>query len=148
MKKILFFLLCLTIGITVNAKEITKQQALQKARQFVAQPPSHQNLGRRVSPESMSIVYAHKMPRSNRVAFYIVNVGDDAFVLVSADDVAYQVLGYSFSKNFPVGADGSIKLPPHIKSFFDDLAAQIVADMLGVDIKTAVHVLAYLVDPE
>ena len=131
MKKILFFLLCLTIGITVNAKEITKQQALQKARQFVAQPPSHQNLGRRVSPESMSIVYAHKMPRSNRVAFYIVNVGDDAFVLVSADDVAYQVLGYSFSKNFPVGADGSIKLPPHIKSFFDDLAAQMESAIDG-----------------
>lgn len=65
------------------------------------------------------------------MAFYIINVGKDAFVLVSADDAARQVLGYSFSKNFPVGADGSVQLPPHVKSFFDDLAAQMEAAVDG-----------------
>ncbi|MBO7589834.1 MAG: C10 family peptidase [Bacteroidaceae bacterium] len=52
---------------------------------------------------------------------------NDAFVIVSADDIAHQILGYSLSKNWPVSKDGTIELPAHIKSFFDDLASQIEA---------------------
>ena len=116
----------------MRAEVVTEEQALQQAIQFVPQASTDQTTsGKRASKEPAIIVYTHKMPRSNRAAFYIVNVGDDAFVLVSADDVAQQVLGYSFSKNFPVGADGSVKLPPHVKSFFDDLAAQMEAAANG-----------------
>lgn len=131
MKKLSFFLISLFISLQSFAGEVTEEQALQKALQFVPQSPSNQNQGRRAGNESATIVYTHKMPRSNRAAFYIINVGKDAFVLVSADDAARQVLGYSFSKNFPVGADGSVQLPPHVKSFFDDLAAQMEAAVDG-----------------
>lgn len=131
MKKLSFFLISLFISLLSFAGEVTEEQALQKALQFVPESLSQQNLGRRAGKESATIVYTHKMPRSNRAAFYIINVGKDAFVLVSADNAARQVLGYSFSKNFPVGADGSVQLPPHIKSFFDDLAAQMEAAIDG-----------------
>ena len=124
----LFLLIVWIISASMlHAEVVTEQQALQNALEFVTQPPSHLNRGRRVDSESATIVYTHKMPRSERAAFYIINVGTDAFVLVSADDVAHQVLGYSFNKNFPVGADGLVQLPPHVKSFFDDLAAQMEA---------------------
>ena len=131
MRRLLLLLVCVISASVLHAEVVTEQQALQTALQFITQPSSHPNQGRRVSKESTTIVYTHKMPRSKRAAFYIVNVGDGAFVLVSADDMAHQVLGYSFSQNFPVGADGSIKLPPHIKSFFDDLAAQMEAAIDG-----------------
>ena len=68
---------------------------------------------------SSSIVYTHMMPNSDRPAFYIVNVDDGAFVLVSADDIAHRVLGYSLNSTWPVAKDGSVELPEHIRGFFD-----------------------------
>ena len=76
------------------------------------------------------------MPYSNRPAFYIVNVDGGAFVLVSADDIAQQVLGYSLSSTWPISEDGSVDLPEHIKGFFDDLAAQMEAAIESEPIST------------
>ncbi len=123
MKKLTLLLVTFFASLTMFAGEVTEEQALQIAQKFVL-PTTHQAPAKRASKESSNIVYKQMMPGTNRVAFYIINVGDNAFVLVSADDVAEQILGYSLSKNFPVGADGSINLPPHIKGFFNDLAAQ------------------------
>ena len=121
------------------AGEISKQEAVQIAQQFVPLSSSQQT-GKRAAAESSTIVYTQMMPGSDRAAFYIVNVGDNAFVLVSADDVAQQVLGYSFNRNFPVKADGSIELPAHIKGFLEDLAAQVkVAVNDGGRTKAVMH---------
>ena len=128
MKRILLLLVCVISTFMMYAEVVTEKQALEEARQFVSQALARQKMpSERDGKESAIIVYTHKMPQSDRAAFYIVNVGDDAFVLVSADDVAHQILGYSFSKNFPVGVDGSLQLPSHVKGFFDDLAAQMEA---------------------
>ena len=124
MKRITSLLMCFFCCICMLAGEISKQEAVQIAQQFVPLSSSQQT-GKRAAAESSAIVYTQMMPGSDCAAFYIVNVGDNAFVLVSADDKAQQVLGYSLTKNFPVKADGSINLPPHIKSFFDDLATQV-----------------------
>lgn len=110
------------------AEPVNPDQALQIAKKFVPQSSLMKKVkGKSVEPQSINIVYTHNMPKSNRAAFYIVNVGDGSFVLVSADDVAHQILGYSFDKSFPIAEDGSVQLPPHIKGFFDDLAAQMEA---------------------
>ena len=79
--------------------------------------------GVKAEPTSM-IVYTQMMPNSDRPAFYIVNDTDESFVLVSANDVAHPVLGYSLTSKWPVSDDGSIVLPVQIKGYFDDLAAQ------------------------
>ncbi|MGX8713795.1 MAG: C10 family peptidase [bacterium] len=80
-----------------------------------------------------AVVYTHPMPKSGVAAMYAVNVGS-AFVLVSADDVAHPVLGYSLSRLWPTNEtisekgearNASIVLPPQIAGYLDDLAGQI-----------------------
>lgn len=127
-RSILFFISIFVLLSYMMAEPVDSTRALQVAKQFI---PQNSSSAKKVpkkgkATEAANIVYTHKMPKRGRDAFYIVNV-DDAFVLVSADDIAHQILGYSFDKGFPVNADGTVQLPPHIKGFFDDLAAQIEA---------------------
>ena len=119
-------LLSVVLTTSVFASPVDPQRAIQVAQQFVPQSSSAQRApmrGAKSEPTS-TIVYTHMMPGSDRAAFYIINVGD-AFVIVSADDVAHQILGYNTGKKWPVSKDGTIELPEHIKGFFDDLALQI-----------------------
>lgn len=130
----------------VKASLVDPQQAIQVAQQFVPKSTTSQRASMRGSQSepSSSIVYTHMMPSCNRPAFYIVNVDDRAFVLVSADDIAHQVLGYSISSTWPVAKDGSVELPEQIKGFFDDLAAQIEA---AIEAETTQAVGSYKASP-
>ena len=124
-KQLIAMLLMLFAAVAIsNASPVDSLQALEVAKQFLTQPSSSGRFKARNGINDATIVYTHKMPKSNHAAFYLVNVGDDSFVIVSADDVAYQILGYGLNKRIPVAKDGSIQLPPHVKSFFDDLAIQ------------------------
>ena len=127
-RTILALVAILIIASIAKATPVDPQQAIQVAQQFVPKSTAQRApmRGSRTDPSS-SIVYTHMMPNSDRPAFYIVNVDDGAFVLVSADDIAHQVLGYSLNSTWPVSKDGSVELPEHIKGFFDDLAAQMEA---------------------
>lgn len=129
MKRYLLFIVSLFVfTFSVMAEPVDPDKALQIAKQFVPQPSKARKAQKKVdAAETSTIVYTHKMPKSNRAAFYIVNVDGGSFVLVSADDMAHQILGYSFDKSFPIAEDGTVQLPPHIKAFFDDLAAQMEA---------------------
>ena len=130
MKKrtILVLVVILVIASIVKASPVDPQHAIKVAQEFVPKSTAQRApiRGSQTEPSS-SIVYTHMMPNSDRPAFYIVNVDDGAFVLVSADDIAHQVLGYSLSSTWPVSRNGSVELPAHIKGFFDDLAAQMEA---------------------
>lgn len=128
MKRTVLFLTCFCFfTLFVLANPVDQKRALQIAKEFVPQSSAAKKApGKGSATPTSNIVYTHKMPKSGRDAFYIVNVGD-AFVLVSADDVAHQILGYSFDKGFPLAEDGTVQLPPHVKGFFDDLAAQMEA---------------------
>ena len=125
-KKTILALLALVFVSAVTANPVDPQRAIEVAQQFVPKSTTAQRAPMRGSQSepSSSIVYTHMMPNSNRPAFYIVNVDGGAFVLVSADDIAHQVLGYSLSSTWPVSEDGSVELPEQINGFFDDLAAQ------------------------
>lgn len=126
-KKLLYLLVAWFLPMWICAGPVDPSRALQAAHEFVQKSPAARKAPQKgTSTQPANIVYTHKMPQSGRAAFYIINV-DDAFVIVSADDVAYQVLGYSFDKSFPIAADGKVYLPPHVKGFFDDLARQIEA---------------------
>ncbi len=135
MRKVTLFLLGFFCSMAMLAGEVTKLEAIQVAQQYVIQTSPHQG---KATVGSSDVVYTQMMPETDRTAFYIVNVGDNAFVIVSADDKAEQVLGYSFSKRFPVKADGSLELPYHIKSFLNDLAAQVKAAANGSGRKSAI----------
>ena len=116
-------LMLFAVVIIGSASPIDSLQALEVARQFVPHPSSGMRVKAQKGMKETVVAYTHKMPKSHHAAFYVVNIGE-SFVVVSADDVAYQVLGYGINKNFPVAKDGSVKLPPHVKTFFDDLAKQ------------------------
>ena len=95
MKRALIFFASLFVFVyTAVAEPVEPERALQIAKQFVPVSSSTKKApGKGTEALSTTIAYTHKMPKSKRAAFYIVNVGDDSFVLVSADDVAHQILG-------------------------------------------------------
>lgn len=127
MRRYLLILVGMFLPMWICAGPIDPNRALQAVQEFVQKSPIAKRAPQNgTATRPANIVYTHKMPKSGRAAFYIVNV-DDAFVIVSADDVAHQVLGYCFDRNFPVSADGTVQLPPQVEAFFDDLAAQIEA---------------------
>lgn len=125
-KRTILVLLFVVMAAYVFASPVDPQRAMQVAKQFVPQSTTVKRSPKRGSQTepSSSIVYTHMMPGGDRPAFYIVNVDGGSFVLVSADDVARPVLGYSLTSKWPVSADSYAELPAHIKGFFDDLAAQ------------------------
>ena len=77
------------------AHPVDQRLAVRVAQNFVAQRV------KAIDTSAASVVYTHVSPNSGEAAIYAVNVGG-AFVLVSADDVAHPVLGYSFSRPWPI----------------------------------------------
>ena len=85
MKKVLLTLLAFMVTVAMNAEQISKQQALQKAQQFM---PGKQ------FGEARS--FARSAGSSEREPFYVFNAdGNQGFVIVSGDDRTTEILGYS-----------------------------------------------------
>ena len=126
MKGRLLHLIMLIVVMTAKAGEVTEQQALNKAQQFFN---SHQQVqGTRraaaVTTTSLKLVYVGTTPVSSETVntehanvhsrrasgnndlqdapcFYVFNASEDAsFVIISAEDAADPVIGYSFSSAF------------------------------------------------
>ena len=85
MKKVLFLLLAFMVTLAVNAQQVSRQQALQKAQQFM---PGKQ------FGEAKSFARGEKS--TDMEPFYIFNAkGQKGFVIVSGDDRTEPILGYS-----------------------------------------------------
>ena len=83
-------LLCLFVGITANASQITEQQALQVAAKYA-------DIDIKSHPQRMKA--AGKQQKT--AAYYAFNIGDnDGFVIVSGDDSLTELVGYSDSGSF------------------------------------------------
>lgn len=122
MKKLALIVSFLIVSLVLSATVVEPERALQVAKSFVPSQPALKKGTKKAITSESEIVYTHYMPKSGKPAIYVVNIGD-AFALVSADDVAHPILGYNNSKSWP--KDGN--LPPQVKSFLDDLAAQMEA---------------------
>ncbi len=103
MKKIYFFIITLLVSLTMNAGEVTEQQALQKAQQFMKGKQFKQvNLRR-----------ATAITEGN--AFYVFNVENNGgFVIVSGDDRIPCILAYSEK-----GILNPEKVPSNVKWMLD-----------------------------
>ena len=88
MRRLYFFLFTLLVSLTMNAGEVTEQQALQKAQQFMqGKQFEHRNLRRAASTAGN--------------AYYVFNAEDNGgFVIVAGDDRVKDILGYSERGNF------------------------------------------------
>ena len=97
MKKYLLSLLALALGIgMVHANPVSLSQAKYVGQQFVQAKfeLSRQN-------NDLTLVYTGTSHRGE-ACFYVFNVGDNGFVMVSADDYFRPILGYSKEGVFPV----------------------------------------------
>ena len=97
MKKYLMSLLALVLGIgMVHANPVSLSQAKYVGQQFV-QAKFEQSR----QSDDLTWVYTGTSYRGE-ACFYVFNVGDDGFVMVSADDYFRPILGYSMEGVFPV----------------------------------------------
>ena len=109
-RRLLFFLVLMTCGIAgAWAEELTKEQALELARQFVAGQQGRRAAGSTVADAGQVS------------GLYVFNVGTDGgFVIVSNDDRTTPILGY--------GDSGSIdpdNLPANLRAWLQSYADQI-----------------------
>ena len=117
MKKILLLVVAVVFAANLFAENVNQNKAQKIAKAFAAQRD------RNAAQLRTDIVYSHPMPNTKDAAFYVVNLGKTGFVIVSANDVAHPVIGYSFDRPWPM--EGNI--PPQITDYLDDLAGQIEA---------------------
>ena len=95
-------LLCLFVGITANASQITEQQALQVAAKYA-------DIDIKSHPQRMKA--AGKQQKT--AAYYAFNIGDnEGFIIVSGDDSLTELVGYSDSGSFDLD-----KIPDNMRSW-------------------------------
>ena len=88
MRKLLFLSLCLITSIAIYAKEVTEQQALQKAQLFL------QGRSIKLPISARKVKGVAKTEKTN--SFYIFNVeNNNGFIIVSGEDQTPDILGYS-----------------------------------------------------
>ena len=89
MGKLFYTLLCLFVGITASASQITEQQARQVAAKYAGIDVNN-------TPKRMKAA-----GKQQTAAYYAFNIGDnEGFVIVSGDDSLTELVGYSDSGSF------------------------------------------------
>ena len=133
MKRLLLILSLICFAISTWAGQITRNQALLKAQQFLSQ---------KGLPSSLTSAETHASRHRAQGAmqpdyYYVFNAGpDQGFVIVSGDDRTETVLGYATSGNFDVD-----NIPPAMADLLNYYAAQIEAIRNGapVAVRRASH---------
>lgn len=114
----LFLIITLFVSIqTVQANQITRQQALQHAHEFL------QQRGRNLQQSPLRYVPALKggETATENAPYYVFNIGDgNGFVIASGEDCAYEILGYADEGHYD--ADN---IPEGMKSMLDFYTEQI-----------------------
>ena len=82
MKKLVFLLISLFTFLTVLAEEVTEEQALQKAQNFMQ--------GKQFKQKNL-----RRSPSTGGDTYYVFNADDGGFVIVAGDDRMPDILGYS-----------------------------------------------------
>ena len=114
-KRLPLLLLSLFMVISMNADPITKQQALQKARQFMP--------GKSFAPEQMARKVLGKTSATTTQSLYVFNVErNGGFVIVSGDDATDAILGYSTRGNY-----NEENMPENFRFWMERRAAEIEA---------------------
>ena len=120
MKKYLMTLLALVFGIgMVQANPVSLSQAKYVGQQFV-QANFEQS-----RQSDLMLVYTGTSARGE-VCFYVFNVGDKGFVMVSADDVFRPIVGYSDEGSFDAQ-----NINPELAYMLDELTSYRSGKLFG-----------------
>jgi len=102
----------------VIADHVPVQKAKQAAKNFFHE---RVNQVRIMEYKSIDLFTVHSEFRNNTPLYYVFNINkDDGFIIISADDDAAPVLGYSFT-----GSYGETSMPPALLNYMDHFADQI-----------------------
>ena len=126
MKKTLLFLLAF-LPICLFAENVSLEQARKIAEDFLQRRLS------RSSSVSLRMVYDGETQNSRSMgtppALYVFdNTHQPGFVIVSGDDAAYPVLGYSYESDFPEGP-----LPANTLKGINIVIKRIVVRIIDID---------------
>ena len=113
MKKYLMSLLALVLGIGMaNAHPVSVNQAKYVGQQFV-----QANFEQSRQSQDLTLVYTGTSHRGE-ACFYVFNVGDEGFVMISADDMYRPIVGYSDEGSFDAN-----NINPELGYMLDELIA-------------------------
>lgn len=105
MKRLTLLLTGIIICLMANGREVTEQQALEKAQRFLQ--------GKQLIQKSKARSIRRVAQISQSHAYYVFNVEEDGgFVIVSADDRTEEILGYSDTGTFDTS-----NMPDNVKSW-------------------------------
>lgn len=120
MKRLLVTFFTVLVSIAILAGNVTEQQALTIARQFM-------------QGKSFQQKQVHRAAAVGDNQFYVFNAeGQNGFVIVSADDRTIPVLGYADKGSLELD-----KLPVNARQWLESYAEQIKA--LGDDVQASTH---------
>lgn len=116
----LLLLLFIYLAIFANARQITPDEATSIAAEFLNSSASVQKTGMRVNVRRLQSPKASRNIEENQ-PYYVFNATDDkGFVIISGDDRAKKILGYSDKGNFDFN-----NIPPQLAVLLDQYAKQI-----------------------
>lgn len=119
MKKLTLLMLSAVFVLFLSAKDVTRTQALEIARSFL-QKPGGPKMAPSMSGLQLRLAYTGGAP-DGKSCFYAFNMGTDGgFVIVSADDRANAILGYSDTGSFDYA-----RLSPEMKNWLAGYADEI-----------------------
>jgi len=112
MKKLLFTLLAVTATLAMNAEQVSRQEALKKAQQFMP-------------GKSFIIANSPNLVRGDESSIaetelYILNADGGGFVIVSGDDRTEPIIGYSDKGEFRLD-----NMPDNVRKWLDSYVEQI-----------------------
>ncbi|MFH1296775.1 MAG: C10 family peptidase [Bacteroidota bacterium] len=104
---LLFSLLFLGITCSVFAKKVDVSQARQVGKNFYFE---RINSKQPVTFNEVSITGTVTVSENDRPVYYIFNIGESGYIVVSADDQLFPVIGYSFETNWT-----DEEMPAHVQ---------------------------------
>lgn len=116
------------ISLCSSAKQVSESDALSTAQEFLTQPSS--GMMKAKSASALSLAYVAVDEKSTAKLFYVFNCGTaDGFVIVSGDDRAESILGYSDSGSFDYN-----KIPENMRWWLSEYQRQLkfLADNPGL----------------
>jgi len=123
MKRFTFLFSLLFLGITcsVVAKKVDVAQARQVGKNFYF---GRINSNQPVAFNAINITGTVTVSENDRPVYYIFNIGETGYVIVTADDQLFPVIGYSFETNWTDEA-----MPAHVQ-FWMNLYKQDILETL------------------
>ena len=118
MKRLLLLLISVFALVSASwADQITREQALAKAQQFLSQ----KGLSRSLKVAETQMSRARARGKSTPDYYYVFNAGQNqGFVIISGDDATEEVLGYSSSGEFDLN-----NIPPTMEALLNYYSEQI-----------------------